>query len=96
MVATITQEDVHFLTALGFTEDIPDALAIEDGALTFYCMDVKDHPFIENLNISINIEPGYIEVYGKDEFTPFITKPFTRENILSVLKFLGIQVLNRN
>lgn len=88
---TISQEDVKFLKNLGFTEDIPDALAIEDGALTSYFMELKDHPFIDNLSININIEPGFIEVYGNDQFTPIIKKSFTRDTALAILEFLKLR-----
>lgn len=84
----ISPEDVLFLKSLGFTEDAPDEQAIKDGALTFYYMEIDNHPYIDELQIAINIEPGFIGVYGKGIDVPFLKKRFTRENILAVMKFL--------
>ena len=92
MSTEISPEDILFLKQLGFAEDVPDEEDSEDNTWISWYMDIEDHPYIDNLHLSVNVEPGYITAHGKEGNEPFLEKPFTRENILGIMKFLGIPV----
>lgn len=90
--AEISPEDAMFLKQLGFTQDELDEEDPENDWVTF-CMEIKDHAFIDGLYISVNLDPGFIGVYNGGGWEPFIKKPFTRQNLFHIMNFLGIQTL---